>query len=557
MFFRLTMAASLVAALSACSDSNNAGTNGSGGAAANGNGNGSGTGGDGVGGGASGSGAGGGDPSGGASNGGSGNGGAASGGAGGVDVGTPTGHQACALTTPLKDIGAPWSSADDAGPESHDTKYGARPRLPVAVRAAGTFLLGWQTADKTDSSYLTQVSKRSGTWKAEWTLKVPSLGAIAGVSHAVNGDPLLVSASTESIQGDPTPVGAHRDSILQLVRVGPDCKEVYRTQLRADFDGNTKRLPIYSPMTAGTGRLAVSGDRWLLHYSQNTEYDDGVKSRHQIGRYLTGSVETGTIAAELGDISHSFDQRIVATPAGFASLSLGDASFRGIQASFIDLAGKRIGRALFAVKGGDSATGGGYNNTFTRLGAVVPVSDGYVAVFASERSTSTAETVNDSRNLWLAHYPTNFTAGEDASQYEVSITDTKSQNAAAQDWDVAIKDYWGDSFSGANRQLVSVTNYTDAVTQHVERPRAVLLADGTILLAWELWSTTAYTSTWAARVDRFGNVQTAPKSLGTLRIPRGDDAFPIDGGLGVVESTSGKLVLHVVSAELALTTVEL
>ncbi len=456
----------------------------------------------------------------------------------------------CGVQESVASLGAPWDSINDDGPDDHGTMYGARPRVVVAAGTGEGFDVAWQAEGAPDKIYVSHVEPTAGGYEISYHRVVHSLGQIGGLALAANGDIVVVTAIDEDISGEVEPLEQHRDGILQIVRVNADCEETYRVDLRADFEGDQDQLPVYQPFNAGTSRLAVSGDAYVLHYAQMTEYDEGVTSRHQVGRYFVGNLSDGQITREHGDISHSFDQRIVYDGGEFLSLSMGDASLRGVEFSTISAGGDKSSHTIFAAKGGDSATGGGYNNSYTRLGDVAKSENGYVAVFASEAGNDTTERVNVSRNLGLVHMPVNVASIDQDEKYDVVATDTSSGNAAAEDWDVDIKDYWGTTFVGHNRDVVWVTDYADKATAHVERPKLVKLGPNSFMLLWEKWTLDDFDSSWAALVDEYGNITQAATSLGAVRIPRGDDAFALDEGAAWVEAQGGQLTLHVVSPEL-------
>src|SRR5690606_34486286 len=105
----------------------------------------------------------------------------------------------------------------------------------------------WQTSVDADTFYITHVEQSGGAYSAVWHLAVPSLGILGGLAVDTNGEPVAVTAVDENIASDVEPSGIHRPDIMQLIRIGSDCTEIYRQDLRTDFDGNTERLPLYSP----------------------------------------------------------------------------------------------------------------------------------------------------------------------------------------------------------------------------------------------------------------------------------------------------------------------
>lgn len=467
----------------------------------------------------------------------------------------PEGLASCAQGGPA--LGGAWTTVENAGPDSHGTKYGARPRLVPAPRGDGSFDFAWQTASGADKLYITHVAPTDDGYAARYTLEVASLGQLGGLAIAEDGSPVVVTAAVESIDNSVEPEEQHRDGVLQIVRLQDDCGEAYRVDLRTDFDGDADRLPVYQPFQAGTSRLALGAGGFVLHYAQMTEYDASVSSRHQIGRYLVGDVSTGALGAVVSSISHSFDQRVRFDGTNFVSLALGDASLRGIALARLTPAGNKVERTLYAIKGGDSETGGGYNNTFTRLGDLRPSESGYVSLFATEAGDERAENVNVSRNLAWVHSPANFHEVAQPDKYVVTVADTASGNDAATGFPVTIKDYWGTAFSGQNEGIVWLTDYDDRLSAHAERPKVVRWGPNRFYVLWEKWTLTDFEATYALVVDEWGQVIVPARSLGNVRLSRHDDAFLLDGHAAWLSSVDGVVRLHLVSPELDLTSFEL
>ena len=75
-------------------------------------------------------------------------------------------------------------------------------------------------------------------------------------------------------------------------------------------------------------------------------------------------------------------------------------------------------------------------------------------------------------------------------------------------------------------------------------------------MLWERWTlatSTTFDGTYAMRIDGAGAVLAAATRVSDSHLPRGDDAFLYRGAACFVtgDSTTGRLVLHRVSADLA------
>ena len=64
-----------------------------------------------------------------------------------------------------------------------------------------------------------------------------------------------------------------------------------------------------------------------------------------------------------------------------------------------------------------------------------------------------------------------------------------------------------------------------------------------------MWGLDNYSATYATIVDEWGNTIEPAVSLGSARLPRGDDAFLINGQAAWLEGTGGGIVLHMVDTE--------
>lgn len=453
-------------------------------------------------------------------------------------------------------IGTPfdYATGDNVGPTSHSTLYGAKPKIALVVNPDGSIDVAWQdVAGK--RVVITRLQKSSGQLVAVEHLVPGGLELLGGFTKDPSGNLYLMTALNENLQAQPQPAKVQRDGVVSVAKYDPAGKQLFTTDLRTDINGATNTA-IYDPLTAGTGRLLFAGGKLMTSFSQHGEYDAQVSSRHQWHINIRLDATTGALEKYYWGISHSFDQQLLHDGTNFISVALGDASLRGIGLSKLDKGGFKV---AFAIKGGDSKTGGGYNNTFTRLGNLRKSSNGYLLLFASENDpTSEGSTVNASRNLVMLHVVAGFDSvaqGPDG-KYDVVISDTASQNDKATTLDVTINDYWGKPFVGKNRGLVWLTAYSNPATENAERPKLVPLAGDQFLVLWEKWNSTSYVETLAMVIDEYGAVVRAATSIGSYRLYRGDDLVAHDGGAAwLIGDGKNKRFRYLhVSAELGVTT---
>jgi hypothetical protein len=479
--------------------------------------------------------------------------------------GTPPGD--CSETAPanayegsIAELGVPYDARDDdtwASPAGPSGRFGSGPRIVLAANPDGTLDVAWNQFDPINDAvaretYVTHLCRHEGDWHAGWHLDMPSLDRMAGFAKDEAGNFFGATAKFEpEIQYETEPNGLHRDDILQLVRLNPDGNEDFRIDLRTDIT-NPDATPIYGPLQFGTGVLNVANGQAVLGFASFTEYDANVTSRHQYCNFLTANSETGELVGMWGGSSHCFDQKIVFDGTSFIGSALGDAGFRGIGLSKIN---ESIYNISLGAKGGDMSTGGGYQNTFTRMGDHALGLDGYVQVFATESNAEwMLDTVSGPRNVGFVHLIPGIGAQAPDNQYDVAIVDTGMGNDAAVDFTVEISTYFGNMYEGKNKQIAWLTDYQDGANEHAERPKVVRLADDSYAVLWEKWTADAYVETVATIVDEYGNTLVEKKSLGSARLQRGDSAVALAGKAAWVvgEKEIPQLVLYLLDAQLEL-----
>jgi hypothetical protein len=480
--------------------------------------------------------------------------------------------QAAALPVPtsalfgtVASVGIPWVVTTDAeGPAAPipGTGWGSVPRIVSFANRDGSLDVAWTDMRPTPQIIITHLVPEAAGYKLGWHLKVHTLSYLGGFARDEAGNMFFLTTVAEDLLAKPAPNGVHRPNIAHLVKLGPLGNELFRTDLRTDVQW-AGATPLYSPMSWGTGRVAVGSGRVMMALAANTEWDPPVNSRHQFHIYFGVNATTGALESYSELFGHSWDHRLIHHAGQFLGTSLGDAGLRGIG---VAVAGAGWHKVAFAIKGGDATTVPFYQNTFSRLGDLAPGAAGYGLLFASEKSavyTGGTSAVISSRNLAFVHVRSDFdqVVGDPANMYDVAIVDTTAGNPAAQTFDVPIKDYWGDTFAGKNKGIVWLTNYSNRATENVERPKLVALGDGRFMALWERWTLTAYSGTFAAVIDEYGHVTKGPSSLGIgVRLHRQDSAVQLGNKAAwVVGETTGvpKLVLYTVDPDLKLTRTEI
>ena len=465
-----------------------------------------------------------------------------------------------ALTGTLASMGTPWAVTTDANtpnnPAIPGTAVGTVPKIVSFANYDGSIDAAWISSSTPPRIVITHIVPDAATYKAAWHLKPHTLAYLGGFARDGAGAMYYLTTVAEDLTTQTQPSGVHRPNIANLVKLSALGAEVFRRDLRTDIEWDMAE-PLYSPMTWGTSQLAVGDGRVIVTMSCNTEFDPGVNSRHQWHISIGADAATGTLNLYRGAFGHCWDHRLIFHGGKFINTSLGDAGLRGIGVADVVNGWHKV---AFAIKGGDLTTVPFYQNVFTRLGDLAPGNAGYGLLFSTEKSTTyTGGTspVISARNVAFAHVHSDFADVQTNpdNQYDVAIVDTNTGNAAAQTFDVPIKDYYGATYAGKNKGLVWLTNYTNRTTENAERPHLVSLGDGRFIALWEKWSLTAYAGTWSAVIDEYGNVLRAPAQISTTaRLHRQDSPFRFGTKAAWIigETAVAKLVLYTLDANLIL-----
>lgn len=424
--------------------------------------------------------------------------------------------------------------------------FGKTPEIVPFANADGTVDVAWRDQN---SSVIRIVRDVAGTPSAP--VPVNGLGRLMGFARDAAGGMYLATAVAEDLTASSALAFQFRQDVVEVVKLDAGGTEQWRTDITnliaSPSNAADDTAAIYSPMVAGTARLAAGGGRLMLLFSKNTEYDSAVGARHQMQLYISLDAGTGAQAARgVWAQSHSFDQRLAydAGSGAFIGLGLGDAYDRAIAIQRVTAgagANQIASRNIFAIKDGDGATtAGGYNNTFTRLGGMARDSaGGWVTVFATENSpvTAVADHYNAPRNLALVRVlPSFWNIPAPANPYDIQVTDASSGSR----FDVTVNfPSAASARAGLNKGVAWLTSYADRTAENVERPRIAAVGGDRFLLAWEKWTRTAHVATYAMVVDTQGRTVAAPIQLPGQRLNRGDDIVAVGNKVVVVTGRGG------------------
>lgn len=423
---------------------------------------------------------------------------------------------------------------DLVGPADHQTLYGRRPSIVARPLDDTVDILAQDYGDAEPRAVLLRLAPEDDGYVITRALEVPILDRLMGFARDGAGDYYVASGVDEGDDVSPTypEEGTYRSNVVRVQKLDQDGNVLFDTDLdlaRAAAEDDPEQL--VNPMVASTARLAVGGGSVALVHGNNTGPDpelDGARHQKAVTSHLnadTGEVERTSSVW----VSHSFDQRLFHDGRGFVEMHLGDAYPRYIVLARVAPDSGRY--ALFFNKGGHGA-----NNTFTRLGDIAPIEDdptyGYMAAFSTERTTGTTplfeteDSVAGIRDLAVVRARRDFEdrpGDEDLSHVDPDLPDTLTVDA-------------GNHGERTNR-LRWLTDYGSAeATIHVERPKLVAIGGSRFIALWETWERTGsgrnayeFTGTHGILLDETGAPLLDAVELTEHHLPRGDDAFALDG----------------------------
>jgi hypothetical protein len=197
----------------------------------------------------------------------------------------------------------------------------------------------------------------------------------------------------------------------------------------------------------------------------------------------------------------------------------------------------------------------GDNNSFTRLGGIVPIAPaamgdlGYLVVFATDRSpTDTTAILNGTRDLAFLRVSHGFASMDEKGSAFVDGASTQEVTSA------------GDA---ATNKLTWLTDYAADAAQ-VDGPRLAAISGDQVVVLWERWTGTGdrqsmFGGTQGLVLGTDGVVKVMPKQVSLHHLLRGDDLVSLGAQALFVsgQSAGKKLTLNLLGADLTVTAVDL
>lgn len=435
---------------------------------------------------------------------------------------------------------------DTEGPTGWSTQYGKSPEIVAVASGRNIDVLVQDYASGPNGhAYVLRLEPLAADYVVTAVLEPAMLDRIMGFARDPNDMLYVASGADESttLTLDAPAPGEYRSGIVRVVKQGWDGSMVFDTDLDTarQATGEEPELVI-NPMVAATSRLAWGGGTVALLHGINTDTDWGIMARHQ--KALTTHLQSGNgeiLRTSSVWVSHSFDQRLFHDGTAFVEMHLGDAFPRDIVLARVEPDSGPY--SMLAIKGDTGA-----NNTFTRLGNAAMIANdptyGYLALFATESTPAVDAQVSGSRELGLVRVRRDFyaVASDSGAYLDPGLPDT---------FDV---DSGGVARSNRLRWLTHYQSETSGQS-HAERPKLVALGDDTFVVLWERWDAggASFSGTWAMVVDAAGAPLVDASHVSDSHLPRGDDAFALDGEAAWItgDAAARQLHIHVVDATLA------
>lgn len=318
-----------------------------------------------------------------------------------------------------------------------------------------------------------------------------------------------------------------RNPTASIVKASKDGQLLARTDLAND----EKAFDLLG-LSRTTSTLALAPGGVLLTSSR------GMQSGHQGSFAAVFNPSTLALVKNFGQsCSHSFANRAFFEGDTFITADLGDNYPRGIVVHRLGY--ERTGRVVFTYKTQHSKTdesgrkghndidllAGRWSNdngTYTRLGDIIPTTNGYLVAFAGEQTTDNLKAVsdhNESHNVGMVLVRRDFAR---IPQTESIVPPSMILNSNEVGPLFGFFDYSGQYTRQQNAGVTWLTTYTDKSKDNAAQVRAVSLDRERVLVLWEVWSSNQYRETHGLVINEFGRPLGKLMNLGSqARIPDG------------------------------------
>ncbi|MGO4542495.1 stalk domain-containing protein [Paenibacillus sp. 2TAB19] len=278
-------------------------------------------------------------------------------------------------------------------------------------------------------------------------------------------------------------------------------------------------------LVAFFGRLMFQSNDGLNHQSSTALYVDSTTMKQ--------------MTLPIPYSSHSFDQDVAFDGDNLVFADRGDVYDRGFVISKVDRAQDALHSVTpFYFKYGTAI----YQQTFSELGGIAVVDDGYVLAGSSEKTMS-AEMAksehNESRNIFIQRIARNF---EQAAQPVL----TKGDN---QHFNISLR---GSTYDVSNTGVVWLTDYRDKDLENAAHPKMTKIDGNRIVIVWEKVgqrnkdsSNMDYRTTYYMVVTPDGEIVKPATEIKGARINAGDSIRYHDGAVyWATANTNSKIIVY-------------
>ncbi len=429
--------------------------------------------------------------------------------------------------------------------------YGRWPDIIVRPAGDGVLVLAQDMSAEEGRAVLMQLRPLDGDYVVTAFTEPPMLDRIMGMDHDGDGQAFVASAIYEYPDVTleyPAPY-EYREGIVSVVSTDLEGNVAYDIDLDiarsevAEFPD-----PLINPMRASGARLRYGGGQLALVHGNNTVPDaNDVRHQEAMGTRLDASTGAVTRVNTVG-VSHSFEHRILWDGDDFIEMHLGDAFQRAVLLGRAGDESTFSYACLFHIKGP-----GGDNVTRTQLGDIAPIDNdptyGYLATFVSEPTANLVPPDPGLANIGAAREVGLVRITRDLPQWEI-LELPHIDPALPHTLDLP-------GSAGYSNRLRWLTNYRDdGGNGHAARPKLVPIGGDQFIVLWERWQYNnpgiTFDATYAMLVDDHGVALQPATRVAETHLPRGDDAFLLEGGAAWMtgDKHDKKLELHLVDASL-------
>ncbi|GLS83656.1 hypothetical protein [Paraferrimonas haliotis] len=457
-----------------------------------------------------------------------------------------------------------------AGPGDDANKYGQNHYYSVMKLSDGQVGVVWQDREKF-TNYLTKFNPSS---YASTTLTLPSASShkdylIAASTNDDNGNiyyVLFEAGNTDpnyNKNSDP-----HKSLSAVLIKTDESGKLLGEKEL--NDSQNTLNMTYFGDLHHETNVVSLkyaNGKLALLYSRLHNQTADGLN--HQGADGIVLDANSLTLVKSWGQFSgHSFSNVLsVADDQNFIAIDLGDNYPRGVNFHRFNASDRNSrvvytfktahgtvaahdGRGPFApyytdIAGQQTYQWSNDNKTYTELGGIADVDDGYAVVFASEHDAQGRVLNNAQTSFDNPSDPHNIVNARNIGFVKVSPSFEQasgSGNVVSDDLVVSHGDYAaeeGEYYSFDGNQMPQrdtgikwLTHYDASDVGHnASRVKVAKTDANQLLVLWEEWNKTSYLQTKVALVSKDGDLVSQPATVGGVRVNRRDELLNLDNSV--------------------------